>query len=202
MCSISVESRSGAGSARAVGRSTGADGTADRTLHRSKTARQQYNTNFCRCRAKFGDFFVHSEPGCGFFPLDKETAQVDDRRGVTAVRSSRGACELRAPAPRISFWRMPRESGLTIADAKLCPRLLCRAGGLCRISVQCRRNPRVAARRLVANGGWNGGNPRLVITRDQRDQVAASCGIMQRSSRQITPVCSWISLVSGAGVIG
>lgn len=45
-------------------------------LHRSKTAGQEYYTNFCQCGANFGDFFLHSEPGHAFFPLDEEDARL------------------------------------------------------------------------------------------------------------------------------
>ena len=65
-------------------------------LHRSKTAQQEYYTNFCQCGANFGDFFLHSEPGHAFFPLDEETARsmtVEELplSGPIEVRASFGA---------------------------------------------------------------------------------------------------------------
>lgn len=43
----------------------------------SKTADTAYYINTCRCGAHFGDFYLFSEPGGAFFPMDeKEASQI------------------------------------------------------------------------------------------------------------------------------
>ena len=37
----------------------------------SKTTETHYWMNHCRCGARFGDFFLHSEPGAPFFPTSE-----------------------------------------------------------------------------------------------------------------------------------
>jgi len=39
----------------------------------SKTANCEYFMNHCPCGAQMGDFFMHSEPGGAFFPMDVES---------------------------------------------------------------------------------------------------------------------------------
>lgn len=40
----------------------------------SKTASVEYFMNHCSCGAQLGDFFMYSEPGGAFFPMDEEAA--------------------------------------------------------------------------------------------------------------------------------
>lgn len=40
----------------------------------SKTAGVEYFMNHCSCGAQLGDFFMHSEPGGAFLPMDSEAA--------------------------------------------------------------------------------------------------------------------------------
>lgn len=45
-------------------------------LHFSKTTRSEYFTNMCECGGNFGDFFLHSEPGEGFWPTVEDEARL------------------------------------------------------------------------------------------------------------------------------
>lgn len=42
----------------------------------SKMAGLEYYMNHCTCGAPFGDFFLHSEPGHAFFPIDEREAAM------------------------------------------------------------------------------------------------------------------------------
>jgi hypothetical protein len=40
----------------------------------SKTTETSYYMNLCECGAHFGDFYLFSEPGGAFFPMDDQAA--------------------------------------------------------------------------------------------------------------------------------
>lgn len=42
----------------------------------SKAAGREYFMNHCACGAPFGDYFLHSEPGHAFFPIDEREAAM------------------------------------------------------------------------------------------------------------------------------
>jgi hypothetical protein len=46
----------------------------DFELRHSKMAGSRYFMNTCKCGAHFGDFYLFSEPGGAFFPIDDDDA--------------------------------------------------------------------------------------------------------------------------------
>ncbi len=45
-------------------------------VHFSATTRSEYYTNMCECGANFGDFFLYSEPGEGFWATSEDEARA------------------------------------------------------------------------------------------------------------------------------
>lgn len=55
----------------------------------SKTTNNSYCMNHCSCGAKLGDFYLHSEPGGGFFPTNEKRAKeivLAEIRGLNSHR--------------------------------------------------------------------------------------------------------------------
>ena len=55
-------------------------------LRYSKTAGMKYYMNHCICGAQLGDFFMYSEPGGAFFPVEAEDAKSMKLHRVSTTR--------------------------------------------------------------------------------------------------------------------
>jgi hypothetical protein len=76
----------------------------------SKTAGCEYFMNHCPCGAQLGDFFMHSEPGGAFFPMDEDSARRITLRGLAVDGSMEMSGDPGTSVPNL-IWEYARRLG-------------------------------------------------------------------------------------------